>query len=151
MLDQKQSKANRLDAVEENKGDDEYLQVLYSTENSFTLSWPAVNRSITVDKHSLKVEEHDLYMSSISEVVSDHVCGFLGILQIYGLEHFVIATERQKVCDLPTYKQPGSTRATSAAVYALKKVQFVPFKVLAPAKKKKSKLIAEESKTQQDE
>ena len=44
-----------LTRIEEHKGDDEYMQVLYSTENSFTLSWPALSRSITVDKRTLKV------------------------------------------------------------------------------------------------
>ena len=93
-----------LDRIEEHKGDDEYLQILYSTDNSFTLSWPALNRSITVDKLSLKTEEHDLFTSSTTKVEADDVCGFLGILNIYGLNHFVIASERTKVCELPTYK-----------------------------------------------
>ena len=87
-----------LDRIEDHKGDDEYLQVLYQTPNSFTLSWPSHNRSITVDKRSLKTEEHDLFMSDTTEVVASDVCGFLGILPIYGLDHFVIARERQEVC-----------------------------------------------------
>ena len=100
------SRSGLLDRIEDHKGDDEYLQVLYSTKNSFTLSWPALNRSITVDKRSMKTEEHSLYTSKITHIEADQVCGFLGILQIYGLDHFVIATERSKVCELPTYKQP---------------------------------------------
>ena len=114
--------------AEEHKGDDEYLQVLHSTTNSFTLSWPALNRSITVDKTSLKTEEHDLCTSETTRVEEAAVCGFLGILKIYGLDHFVIATERSKVCELPTYKQPG-TNATKANIYALKKVKLIPFNV----------------------
>lgn len=94
MLDGLDSKKRRLTKIEEHKGDDEYLQVLYSTENSFTLSWPALNRSITVDKRTLKAQEHDLFMSKDTHVVNDQVCGFLGILRVYGLDHFVIATER---------------------------------------------------------
>ena len=124
MLDGK--KQGLLDRIEEHKGDDEYLQVLYSTHNSFTLSWPALNRSITVDKKSLKTEEHDLYTSTATKVEASAVCGFLGILRIYGLDHFVIATERAKVCELPTYKQPV-TNATLASIYALKKVKLIPF------------------------
>lgn len=61
-----------------------------------------------------------------TQIVASGVCGFLGILEIYGLDHFVIATERSKVCDLPTYKQPR-TNATTAGVYALKQVQLIPF------------------------
>ena len=131
MLDSKfnaVSQVKLLDAVEEHKGDDEYLQVLYSTANSFTLSWPALNRSITVDKKTKKAQEHDLFTSSDTKVIHSKVCGFLGILPIYGLDHFVIATERKQVCELPTYKQP-LTNATSASVFALKEVQLIPFDV----------------------
>ena len=78
--------------------------MLYSTENSFTLSWPAYNRSLTVDKQTDKAEEHDLFMSETTNVVSDKVYGFLGIFSIYGLNHFVIVTERKAVCEVPTYK-----------------------------------------------
>jgi len=56
------------------------LQVLKSTPNSFTLSWPAFNRSLTIDKLSLKAEEHDLEAGDNADTISDKVCGFLGIL-----------------------------------------------------------------------
>ena len=135
MLDGK--KQGLLDRIEEHKGDDEHLQVLYSTQNSFTLSWPALNRSFTVDKKSLKTEEHDLYTSSTTKVEASAVCGFLGILKIYGLDHFVIATERAKVCELPTYKQP-LTNATLASIYALKKVKLIPFNSPVDEEEKKS-------------
>ena len=78
-----------------------------------------------MDKRTLKTQEHDLFMSETTEIISDKVCGFLGILSIYGLDHFVIATERQAVCDVPTYKQL-ETNATSATVYALKGVALIP-------------------------
>ena len=122
--------------------------MLYQTENSFTLSWPALNRSITVDKRTLKAQEHDLFMSETTQIVNDKVCGFLGILRVYGLDHFVIATERQAVCDVPTYKQPV-TNATSATVYALKAVSLIPFFEIAGGRKGKSKpaeTIEEETK-----
>ena len=64
MLESIGNKKGLLDRIEEHKGDDEYLQILYSTANSFTLSWPALKRSITVDKLSLKTVEHDLFTSS---------------------------------------------------------------------------------------
>ena len=80
MLDRNAQSSGLLDRIEDHKGDDEYLQVLYSTKNSFTLSWPSLNRSITVDKKSLKTEEHDLYTSKITQVEAKDVCGFLGIL-----------------------------------------------------------------------
>ena len=79
-------------------------------------------------------------MSNDTEIVDDKVCGFLGILQIHGLDHFVIATESNAVCELPTYKQPG-TNATAATIYALKKVRLIPF-----FEENKSKLIEEEKK-----
>ena len=120
------SRVGLLDAIEEHKGDDEYLQVLYATQNSFTLSWPAIQRSITVDKQSLKTVEHDLNTNETAPVIEQRVCGFLGILPIFGLDHFVIAVQRNKVCDLPTYKQPG-TNATTAGVYALQEVRLIPF------------------------
>ena len=127
MLDaQNLKRISLLDAVEEHKGDDEYLQVLYATQNSFTLSWPALSRSITVDKQSLKTVEHDLNANETAPVIAQRVCGFLGILPIYGLDHFVIAVQRNKVCDLPTYKQPV-TNATTAGVYALQEVRLIPF------------------------
>jgi len=75
-------------------------------------------------------------------IVSSHVCAFLGILKIYGLDHFVIATEREFVCELPTYKQP-MTKATIANVYRLKEVQLIPFFTLNHDKKE-SKLIQED-------
>lgn len=103
-----------------------------------------MSRSITVDKQSLKTEEHDLYTSETTQIVASKVCGFLGILQIYGLDHFVVATERDKVCELPTYKQPG-TNATTAVVYGLKQVQLIPFFEIHG--KNESKLIQEESKS----
>ena len=52
----------RISEIEEHKGDDEYLSILYSTENSFILSWPAIDRSLTIDKKSLKMTEHELYL-----------------------------------------------------------------------------------------
>ena len=67
-----------------------------------------------------------MYKGKLEEVVQKNVCGFLGILPIYGLDHFVIATERKQVCELPTYKQP-LTNATSASVFCLKEVQLIPF------------------------
>ena len=145
MLDGLDSKKRRLTKIEEHKGDDEYLQVLYSTDNSFTLSWPALNRSITVDKRTLKAQEHDLFMSKDTHVVNDQVCGFLGILRVYGLDHFVIATERQAVCDMPTYKQPG-TNATSATVYALKAVSLIPFFDIPSGRNRPPETIEEETK-----
>jgi len=104
-----------------------------------------------VDKRSLKTEEHDLDTNNSSQIVASGVCGFLGILQIYGLDHFVVATESSKECDLPTYKQPG-TNATTANVYALKQVQLFPF-FSKELKKKKSKLVdqEEENKGASDE
>ena len=79
-------------------------------------------------------------MDSDTQIVDDKVCGFLGILQIYGLDHFVIATESNAVCELPTYKQLG-TNATAATVYALKKVRLIPF-----FDSDEAKLIEEENK-----
>ena len=38
----------------------------------------------------------------------------------------MIATKRNKVCELPTYKQPV-TGATTANVYELKEVKLIPF------------------------
>ena len=53
--------AKTIDNIEANKGDDEFYQVLYQTQNSFILSWPAHGKSITVDKETLKVVEHKLF------------------------------------------------------------------------------------------
>lgn len=71
MLEQSRKSSDLRVRIEEHKGDDEYLQVLYSTDNSFTLSWPDLDRSITVDKATLKAEEHDLFMCKTTHVVSD--------------------------------------------------------------------------------
>ena len=54
----------RISEIEEHKGDDEYLSILYSTDNSFILSWPAIGRSLTIDKQSEKMTEHDLYLET---------------------------------------------------------------------------------------
>lgn len=61
------------------------------------MSWPAEKKSLTIDKLSLKALEHELINVSdfeTIEVISDRVCGFLGILSIYGENHLVIATDR---------------------------------------------------------
>ena len=86
-----------------------------------------------------------MFMSSDTKVIHDKVCGFLGILQIYGLDHFVIATERKQVCEVPTYKQP-LTNATSASVFALKEVQLIPFESLDSKGVNGSKIEEEEVK-----
>ena len=122
----------RISEIEEHKGDDEYLSLLYATENSFILSWPAIDRSLTIDKKSLKMTEHELYLEKQDQeehhasVLAAGVCGLLGILPIYGLNHLVIAASRTKVCELPTYKQP-LTGACRAGVYQLTEVQLIPF------------------------
>lgn len=87
-------------------------------------------------------------MTETTQIVASRVFGFLGILQIYGLDHFVVATEREKVCDLPTYKQPG-TNATTAGIYGLRQVQLIPFFDTEESKQASSRLIQEESKTSQ--
>ena len=108
--------------------------MLYSTKNSFTLNWPAIQKSITVDKDSLKVVEHEIFDGEGAELIEEKVCGFLGVLSIYGLNHFVIATKREKVCDIPTYKQP-ITGATTANIYSLKEVKLLPMSSLVDCKK----------------
>ena len=77
----------RLDQIEESKGDDDFCQVLYSTKNSFILNWPAIEKSITVDKDTLKVVEHELFDGEGAELIEKNVYGFLGVLSIYGLNH----------------------------------------------------------------
>ena len=124
----------RLDQIEESKGDDDFCQVLYSTKNSFILNWPAIEKSITVDKDTLKVVEHELFDGEGAELIEKNVYGFLGVLSIYGLNHFVIATQREKVCDIPTYKQ-AFTGATAANIYALKAVKLLPMSSLVDCKR----------------
>ena len=122
----------KISEIEEHKGDDEYLSLLYSTENSFILSWPAIDRSLTIDKKSLKMTEHELYLEKQNqeechaEVLAAGVCGLLGILPIHNLNHLVIAVSRTRVCELPTYKQT-LTNATRAGVYRLTEVRLIPF------------------------
>ena len=76
--------------------------------------------------------EHELYLEKQDKkeqhavVIAPRVCGLLGILPIYKLNHLVIASSRRKVCELPTYRQP-LTNACRAGVYQLTEVQLIPF------------------------
>ena len=144
----------RIAEVEEHKGDDEYLSILYSTDNSFILSWPAIDRSLTIDKKTLKMTEHSLYLEKQNQdechasVIAEGVCGLLGILPIYKLNHLVIAVARTKVCELPTYKQP-LTNACRAGVYQLTELQLVPFHDVGEfSDDEKTSQVANEDKTQ---
>lgn len=49
------------------------------------------------------------------------------------------------MCDVPTYKQPG-TNATSATVYALKAVSLIPFFDIPSGRNRPPETIEEETK-----
>ena len=93
-----------LSIIEEYKGDDEYMSELFASQNSFTLRWPALKKSLTIDRISLKAREHAILANLKAEKIYEKVHGFLGILTIYGQSHLVLALDREKVCAMPTYK-----------------------------------------------
>ena len=80
--------------IEEYKGDDEFFSELLASQNSFTLRWPALKKSLTIDRRSLKAREHAIMTKIKAEKIHEKVCGFLGILTIYNQSHLVLALDR---------------------------------------------------------
>ena len=77
------------------------------------------------------------------------VCGLLGILPIYKLNYLVIAVDRTKLCELPTYKQP-LTNACRAGVYQLTEVELLPFTEVGDlSEDEKSSYVSKEEKLQE--
>ncbi|CDW85515.1 endonuclease exonuclease phosphatase family protein [Stylonychia lemnae] len=100
---------------------------LFSTPNTFTIT-PSTQyseqRSLIVDKKSLKIKEHAIVVREDAEWTMD-IQGLLGILNILGVEHIMVITGREEVCKIPHKLQPRYDQPS--VIFELQEVELIPF------------------------
>lgn len=98
----------------------------YETQTAFTLkpsSLLCVQKSLTIDKLTLKAVEHDMYMQPQHLQNHSTVFGLLGILNTRDSNFLMVIKERQEVL---RFDEIDATELPHI-VYELTKVEFIKF------------------------
>ncbi|CDW90862.1 domain and endonuclease exonuclease phosphatase family protein [Stylonychia lemnae] len=106
---------------------DSPVWALQSTPNTFTIS-PLKNvkfqKSLIIDKNSVKIQEHDVVVRQDADWTLE-IQGFLGIINILGLEHLMVITGKEEICRIKHRFQIYKDEPTS--IYELQDIDIIPF------------------------